>query len=97
MLKVKAADAYFKKIIVCSFYSPPNSRKNSKLTDHLVTTLQMLRTQYPSCPIILGADINIMDIRPLLNCGLKLRQVVDLPNRQGKILENFINEYPPIL
>ena len=87
LLKVKADNAYYKKIIVCSFYSPPKSRKNSKLCDHLVTTLHMLRTEYPDCPMILGADKNDMDIRPLLNCGLKLRQINDLPTRQGKILD----------
>ena len=76
LLKTKAEDAKFKKIIVCSFYSPPNSRKNLKLTDHIVSTLQMLATQYPGCPMMLGADKNNMDIRPILNCGLRLKQVV---------------------
>ena len=28
-----------------------------------------------------------MDIRPLLNCGLRLKQVVDKPTRQGAILD----------
>ena len=87
LLKPKAEDAKYKKIILCSFYSPPKSRKNLKLTDHIVTTLQMLATQYPDCPIILGADKNDMDIRPILNCGLRLKQVVDLPARQGKIID----------
>ena len=93
-LKVKSEDAFYKKIIVCSFYSPPKSRKNSKLTDHLVSTLHMLRAQYPDWPIIMGADKNDMDIRPLLNCGLKLRQTVDLPSRQGKILDILLMDIP---
>ena len=96
LLKVKAENAYYKKIIVCSFYSPPKSRKNSKLTDHLVTTLHMLKTQYPDCPIILGADKNDMDIKPLLNCGLKLRNIVDLPTRQGKILDILLLNIPQL-
>ena len=94
ILKPKAEDAKFKKIIVCSFYSPPKSRKNLKLTDHLVTTLHMLATQFPDCPMILGADKNDMDIRPLLNCGLRLRQVVDLPTRKGKILDILLMTIP---
>ena len=32
------AGSEYKNIIVCCFYSPPNSRKNSKLGDHLVGT-----------------------------------------------------------
>ena len=39
---------------------------------------------------ILGADKNGMDIRPILNCGLKLRQIVEHPTRQGKILDVLI-------
>ena len=94
ILKPKAEDAKFKKFIVCSFYSPPKSRKNLKLTDHIVTTLHMLATQYPGCPMILGADKNDMDIRPLLNCGLRLRQVVDLPTRKEKILDILLMSIP---
>ena len=93
LLKPKAEDAYFKKIVVC-FYSPPKSRKNSKLTDHLLTTLQMLKTTYPDCPMILGADKNSMNIQPILNCGLKLKQLVDLPTRQGKILSILLMNTP---
>ena len=34
----------------------PNSKKNLKLTDHIVTTLQMLSMQYPDSPMILGLN-----------------------------------------
>ena len=94
LLKVKAEDAYFKKIIVCAFYSPPYSKKNLKLTDHLITILQMLKTKYPGSPMILGADKNSMNIKPLINCGLKLRNIVDLPTRQGKILDILLTNIP---
>ena len=97
LLRPKSEDAYFKKIIVCSYYSPPNSRKNAKLTDHIVSTLHMLRTQYPDAPIMIGADKNSMDIKPILNCGLRLRQVVDLPTRNGKILDIIILDIPQLL
>ena len=42
----------------------------------------------------MGADKNDIDIRPLLNCGLKLRQTVDLPSRQGKILDILLMDIP---
>ena len=96
LVKPKDATATFKKIIVCSFYSPPNSKKNGKLNDHIVTTLQTLSVKYPDSPIILGADKNNMDISPILNCGLKLRQVVDLPSRNGKILDIIIMNTPEL-
>ena len=90
LLKPKSADAQCKKIIVCSFYSPPNNGKNTKLADHIVGTLQMLNTLYPDCGIILGGDRNKMDIRPILNCGLRLKQVVDQCTRQDAILDVLI-------
>ena len=54
----------------------------------------MLRTKYPDSPMILGADKNTMNIRPLLNCGLKLRNIVDLPTRKGKILDVLLTNIP---
>ena len=60
------------------------------MADHIVTTLQMLSSKYPECGLILGADKNDMDIRPILNCGLRLRQVVDKGTRNGVILDIII-------
>ena len=54
----------------------------------------MLKTQYPESPMMLGADKNQMDIRPILNCGLRLKQLVDLPTRNGKILDIIIMNTP---
>ena len=86
MLKPKKGPSKFKKIIVCSFYSPPNSRKNYKLLNHLIGTLHSLTTEYPGAGIIMGADKNSMNISPLLDCGLKLKQIVDKPTINGKTL-----------
>ena len=90
LLKPKDQTAIFKKIVVCSFYSPPNKNKNTKMADHLVSTLQMLSAKYPDCGVILGADKNYMDIRPLLSCGLRLRQLVDQCTRQDAILDIIV-------
>ena len=90
LLRPKSPSSKFKKIIVCSFYSPPNKKRNSKMADHIVSTLQMLYSKYPDCGLILGADKNDMDIKPILNCGLRLRQVVDRNTRQGSILDIII-------
>ena len=94
LLTSKSEIAKYKKMIVCSFYSPPKTKKNQKLVDHLVTTLHMLATKHPQAPILMGSDKNSMDIRPILNCGLKIRQVVDLPTRKGKILDIILMSIP---
>ena len=60
LLKPKFKSFKFKKIILCSFYSPPKSRKNTKLADHIIGTLHMLNTVHPDSGIILGGDKNTM-------------------------------------
>ena len=91
LLKPKSlSPSLFKKIIACSFYSPPSKGKHSKLADHIVTTLHMLMSKYPGSGLILGADRNSMDITPILSCGLKLRQIVDKSTRKDKILDIII-------
>ena len=44
----------------------------------------------------MGADKNDMNIKPILNCGLRLKQVVDLPTRHGKILDILIMSIPQL-
>ena len=90
MVKPKNQSTKFRTIIACSFYSPPDKKKNSKMADHIVTTLHMLSSKYPDSAIIMGADKNDMNISPILSCGLKLRQVVDKNTRKQKILDILI-------
>jgi hypothetical protein len=94
IMRCKNEDAKFKQILVCSFYSPPKTKKNLKLTDHLVSTLHMLSTKYPDAAIFMGADKNSMDIKPLLNCGLRLKQLVDIGARNGVILDILFTNVP---
>ena len=54
----------------------------------------MLSAQYPDAPIIMGADKNTMDIKPLLNCGLRLKQVVDIGTRNWVILDIILMNIP---
>ena len=54
----------------------------------------MLSAQYPDAPIIMGADKNTMDIKPLLNCGLRLKQVVDIGTINGVILDIILMNIP---
>ena len=59
--------AIYKEVLVCSFYSPPSSKKNKKLTDHLVTTTHALLAKYPNAAVILAGDKNDLPLSPLLN------------------------------
>ena len=92
LLKPKCSSAKYKKIILCSFYSPPTTRRNSKLADHIVGTLQMLSTKYPNCQIILGGDKKQMDITPILNCGLR-EVIIKKKNESMDSVQTFLD--PP--
>ena len=74
-----------KEIIVASFYSPPKSRKKSKLLDHILTTLHVLLTKYPRAGIIIGADRNDLNISSLLVGLPRVRQIVTEYTYQRKI------------
>ena len=61
--------------------------------------MYMLLSKYGECGILIGADKNKMDILPILNTNLKLKQVVNLPTRRNEILDicitNFITTAKP--
>ena len=77
-----------KKIIVCSFYSPHGSKYKDALIDHIVGTLHTLSTKFDdNCGIILGGDRNNLNIASILDTALDLKQIVNLPTRENKILD----------
>ena len=56
----------FKEIVLCGFYSAPKSKKNAKLLDHMIGTMQVLLTKYPKCGYAAGGDKNQFPLGPLL-------------------------------
>ena len=73
--------------MVGAFYSPTNSKKNSKLLDHLVSTSHFLLTRYPKAGLVIGGDKNSLNITPLLSGIPKLKQIVTKPTYKSKILD----------
>ena len=65
------------KYIFCSFYSPPRSRSNNKLSEFLAATLGTLRSEHPGARVILGGDINDMRLGLLQSLDPTLKQVVN--------------------
>ena len=63
------------------------TKVRDKLKDHIIGTLQMLTTKYPGCRILVGGDKNKMNISPLLNDNLNLRQIVTRPTRKQEVLD----------
>ena len=106
LLKPKIVTGKIKTIIVCCFYSPPRSRKNQVLIDHLTVTLQSLLAVHVNAGVIISGDRNSIDISTLLSIDPSLRQSVRHGTRGEKVLDvicsnlaRFFNEpeiIPPI-
>ena len=107
LLKPKVVTGKISTIIVCCFYSPPNSKKNRVLIDHLTVTLQSLLSKHPNAGVIISGDRNSIDISSLLSIDPSLRQTVREVTRGQKILDvivtnlaRYFNEpviIPPIM
>ena len=80
------------KIIICSFYSPPASRKKRALVDHIATTMNSLRTAHPKAGIIIAGDKNDLNENDILSICPSLRQMVLKPTRKNKILTIVITD-----
>ena len=52
LLKPKQVTGTISKIICCAFYSPPYSKKKTKLIDHLFDTLQELLLDHPGAGLV---------------------------------------------
>ena len=66
----------FKEILVASFYSPPNYRKNSILLQHLIEQIQLLLIKYPKAGYLCAGDRNENDTQPLGDALPKCKQIV---------------------
>ena len=58
MLRPMEVTGLVKRVILCSIYSPPNSKKNPQLVDHISITYNKLKTRYPDAAFILSEDKN---------------------------------------
>ena len=85
-VETKSCDGKISTIITCCFYSPPRSRKNIVLIDHLTTTLQSLLNVHPNAGIIISGERNNIDITTLISIDPSLRQTVQSPTRGDKVL-----------
>ena len=87
LMKPKKTTSKVREIIVAAFYSPPKSRKNPLLLDHLLSTTLHLLSKYPNAAVVIGGDKNNLNITSLLNGIPKLRQIVTKPTHKSKILD----------
>ena len=87
LLRPKNTTSKIKEIIIAAFYSPPKSRKNPLLLDHLLSNSLFLLSKYPNAMLVIGGDKNNLNIAPLLNGIPKLNQIVTKPTHKTKVLD----------
>ena len=80
-------------VILCALYSPPRSRKKSKLVDFISNTYHHLKsTKYPSAFFALGGDINDLKVELLLNISPMFKQTVSKLTRGEKSLSVIVTD-----
>ena len=67
LLKPKIITGPITKIICCAFYSPPYSKKKSKLIEHLSSFLQDLLLEHPGAALVIAGDRNDLSIDSILS------------------------------
>ena len=80
------------KIIICSFYCPPNSRKKSALIDHLSLTINNLKITHPKANFIIAGDKNDLKETEIVAICPTFKQIVCKPTRKGKILTIVVTD-----
>jgi hypothetical protein len=87
LMRPKISSTVIKEIIVVAFYCPPNSRKKSKLLDHILTNVHVLLTKYPNAGVIIGGDKNELNITSLISGIPRVKQTVSKCTHKTKILD----------
>ena len=87
LLKPKQVTGPISKIICCAFYSPPYSKKKTKLIAHIASTLQDLLLDHPGAGVVIAGDRNDLSVERLLSMESTLRQIVRIPTHGRKVLD----------
>jgi hypothetical protein len=92
LLRPKVILGDVSKIIICSFYSPPNSKKKSALIDHMAININKLKIMHPKAFFIIAGDKNDLNESEILSISPAFRQIVLKPTRKNKTLTVVITD-----
>ena len=91
-----------KKVAVVAVYVPPRSRKKAETTEFLISSVFLLLAKFDKIKFIICGDINNLDIKPITDAVPVLKQIVDKPTHNNRILDVIITDmkelyYPPFV
>ena len=84
IIKSKHKDAKNLTIITIAVYSPPRSRKKTRLLDFISETYQSLKLKYPDAYLLFGGDVNDLKWEEVEKLNPQLRQCVTKATRKEK-------------
>ena len=89
LLRINSSKGRVNKIVICSFYCPPQSSKKRKteLIDHFQETWEKLKTKYLDSLVIFAGDANELQWKDILQKNKSLRQIVVELTRGNKIFD----------
>ena len=87
LLRPKVVTGTLTRIICCAFYSPPYSKKKTKLIEHLSSTLQDLLVDHPGAGVVIAGDRNDLNAERISSIESSLQQIVCAPTHGRKILD----------
>ena len=92
LLRPKDPIGGISKIVICSFYCPPKSRKKGALIDHMAITINKLKILHPKASYIIAGDKNDLNENEILAICPSFRQIVLKPTRKDKTLTIVITD-----
>ena len=92
LLRPKEPQGEISKIIICSFYSPPNSRKKSALIEYLTNNINNLKINHPKASFIIAGDKNDLKEAEIVSISDNFKQIVLQPTRKDKTLTVVITD-----
>ena len=91
ILKIKNPTSHIKSILLCCFYSPPNSRKQSSLIDHISEVYHKNKTSTNG--FVCAGDRNDIKVESFLKISDCFRQIVTKPTYgDRKILDICVTD-----
>ena len=92
LLRPKKVVGRISKIILCSFYCPPRSKKKNILIDHISIVLNTLKVEHPDAATVIAGDKNDLDVNRILDLDPALVQTVRRATRKDNILSVVITD-----
>ena len=91
-VKPKHPTNLFKGIIVCSFYSVPNSKRKTQLIEHITINYTELKTKHKDCYFLTGGDKNELETKNILDISPTLHMHNTKPTHGKKNIDVLISD-----